>query len=248
MKLSRKMVVTLAIGVMILLMPYASAQTATIPEGYSQDAPIGEVQTYNILKTNGKAEFVFYDPVTWELVSSTNVGFEVGGKIEMTILGFVGNIPYVDFTVYLKDGTKNASFANYSMADIAFILILNVGSVVPGFLSKNNWTEVVDGITAVANQPAGEAYSMNGTFTSKEDRKSITLDYKQNPNNGNQNTTLTYEKKTGLLLSADLAFGNYFLAFELKSSTIPGYPVAVTLTVSAMAMIVFFVKSKRKLE
>jgi len=274
MKISKKMAITFALGMLILLMPNVSAaDPPAIPEEYSQSAPIGKVQIYNILSTNGQAQFMFYDS-NWTLISSTSVGFEVGGKIEMVILEFIEGIPYIDLAVYRKDGTVNSSFSNISMNDMAFQFILNVGSFVPGFLCKNNWTAAVDQLTAIANQPAGDPYSMNGTFTYQNESDSITFDYKQNPDNGNQNTTITFDKETGILLNADLAFGNYFLAFEKdyqfpleqepeqkepeqkepeqkepeqNAFEIPGYPIAITLAVSAMTTIVFMVlKSKRR--
>lgn len=230
----------------MIAIPNAAALSTTIPEQYSQKVPVGQPLTYTIEKSNGKADFVFFDPVTWALISNTSVALEVGGKIELIILGFDSfNMSYVNLTVYLKDGTKNASFANVSMMDIAFQFVFNIGMLAPGFLCINNWTLVKDTALSIANQPPNQMFSMNGTLDIKENDKEITFDYKQNPNNGNQNTTLTFNKETGILTSASAAFGNYYVSIKQQTGfSIDGYSTFALLAVSAAAAIVLIKKRK----
>ncbi len=238
--------VAAAFILMMIAIPNAAALTTTIPAQYSQKVPVGQPLTYNIEKSSGKADFVLFDPITWALISNTSVALEQGGKIEVVILGFDSyNASYINLTVFLKDGTKNASFANVSMMDIAFQFIFNIGMFAPGFLSIINWTFIKETVIAIANQPPNQMFSMNGTLNINENDKEITFDYKQNPVNGNQNTTMTFNKETGILASASAAFGNFYITIKQQSGfSIDGYSTFALLAISAAAAVVLIKKRK----
>jgi len=246
MSISKKTVFTAMIITLMIVLPNVAAVTTTIPASYSDKVPIGQKLTYNIERASGKVDFVFFDPITWSLISNTSVMFEQGGKIEVIILGFDSfNVSLINISVYLKDGTKNASFSNVSMNDIAFQFIFNIGMFAPGFLCINNWTLVKETVIAIANQPPEQMFSMNGTLNIAENDKEITIDYKQNPTKGNQNTTMTFSKETGVLQSAQAAFGNYFISIKINSGfAIDGYNTLALFATSAIAAVLIIRKKK----
>lgn len=245
MNFSKKTVIAAMFITLMIVLPNASAFTTTIPDEYSDKVPIGQKLTYNIETASGKVDFWYKDQNTGNYTSKS-VMFEQGGKIEIIILGFDNyNVSLVNMSVYLKDATKNGSFSNVSMTDVAFLFVFNIGILAPGFLCIENWTLVKEDAIAIANQPPDQIFSMNGTLNINENDKEITLDYKQNPTNGNQNTTMTFSKETGILQSAQAAFGQYYISIKIASGfTIDGYSTLALLAMSAAAAVLIIRKKK----
>jgi hypothetical protein len=229
---------------LFLIMPFASAAT-TIPESYSQNAPVGTTLTYNIVQSSGNVTIAFWDMMTFQLLSSTLVDLPKGGKIEVVITGFNAfDTPTLNITFYSKNGQKNASFTDIAMSDIAYTLLLGVGMATAGFLAPNNWTAMKEQVTAIANTPATEMFSMNGSLKINENDKQITFDYKQNLDLGNQNTTITYLKDTGVMSECSTAFGDFFFTIKLDTGTINGYSIFMVLGITAASMLIIIKRRK----
>ena len=241
------------LGVPILLLFMAtmisagSAATLTAPDGYSTKSfNTDDVWVYNILESNGNVS-------GWGNFAGLYLT-EVGGSIEIKLLGFynsttwagvIPNVPHFNITFILKNGQSNGTIANISNIDAAYLFTLNFGAFLPGILSTINWTANNLVANAAADLPPF-AFSSNGTLNIKDESKIITYNYKQNLTCGNQNTTISYNKETGIIQSWDSEFFGYKLKAELKSSFIPGYPIEIISLVSIGIIAIIIVTDKKR--
>lgn len=231
----------------LLLVPMVYAAPA-VPIGYaSEGVDFENVWTYNIKEANGKV----LHPTTY-----TSIALEVGGKIEVKFVGFYeyinpwfsinyGMMPFFNVTFRYKDGTINSTVANVSNYDLAFTLSLNIGDFVPGIYTKNNWTANDKLALAESNTPASDVFFgyKNGTLKIQSSFNKRTYEYKQNLAKGNQNSTMIFDEKTGILQAFTCEFGNYHLKAELSGFSIPGYSPLLIIS-GSIAIISVLIKRK----
>lgn len=113
-------------------------------------------------------------------------------------------------------------------ADLASTFTLSIYPWYPGFVTNpTNWTENED----LATQAAAGTYLQGSLYISNNQtynlygylRSAVEFSYVQNATLGNQNTTLMYDKATGVLLYAksEIFFSSlYKIELALKSSTL----------------------------
>ena len=144
-------------------------------------------------------------------------------------------------------------------------LILSVWPWIPGLVAHTNWTWQIDTFKS-ANTGFFEGeinYNLSTTYAvGNFERTAVSFDYKQNITKGNQNTTLIYDKETGVLLYgfSEIQFLNYYV-IELKldsSSLVTQSNVPKTnstpidtfysfLGLMTLAVVFVLVKNKRKI-
>lgn len=134
---------------------------------------------------------------------------ENGSKIGYTVTA-------VNEEVYGGLIIGNLTVTNSSSAEIASNLVLGILSWGPGLITHTNWANHSE----VAQEQANSEW-INGTITLTEktqtylDKTFETIKYVLV--SSSQNTTLVYEKNSGVLLEAQTGFGLYFLDLEISS-------------------------------
>ena len=98
-------------------------------------------------------------------------------------------------TFNLANGAVNKTLVNQSIYSLAYSLDLGFGSFDPAFYSPVNWSQNDAAALAAANS----ASDTNGTVTISNSSNLHTYLYKQNPEDGSQNTTLSFDINTGVL-------------------------------------------------
>ena len=197
-----------------------------------------------------------------------------GGKIVINFTGdfkkdiddpspFTGALPYLDISIYTGYRfwySLNFALTNISNAESANALFLGYNNFTSGFrIPLNNLTELSE--QANAQNQGGFA----ATVTVQETNISITFIFKQNT--GNQNTTLSYDKFTGLLIGAETINGtDYYLKCsgltryawptieedddddKKKRQTVPSFPMTLLLIFSAITISVIIYKVKYRIK
>ncbi len=224
---------------MLLLAPYGKASFVA-PDQYSDsiDYKTKELQ-YEILATNGNFTWTNID---WAAPSRGIPTPAVGGRIIVNFTGFFAphpsdwskpsyyttgalSIPYVGVGIPKKVGgsfVQNFTLANVSNTEASTALALGYSGCNTGFLSSTNWTHV----EKIAKEAADKTGWTPADFTLTDADGKITLKFVQD-GGAQQNTTLVYQKSTGILLSAntELKIDNYFgLQLRLMDDQdIPGF-------------------------
>ncbi|MHA1266994.1 MAG: hypothetical protein ACTSRS_17280 [Candidatus Helarchaeota archaeon] len=170
--------------------------------------------------------------------------------------GFQGNfkanentLAVFDITTIAEDIAGNFQIGNLTLqgvndSDIASALALSIWPWFPGLISHLNWSKVI------AAARAANTGWMQGNLTVVEYSEFILFSYQQNQTAG-QNTTLVYDLKTGLLMSAYTAYGNYYLGIVyeglLTNQDVIGVEslVWIILTVGLMTIIVYLAKTRK---
>ncbi|MHA1733306.1 MAG: hypothetical protein ACTSU5_15270 [Promethearchaeota archaeon] len=135
------------------------------------------------------------------------------------------SIPYIGISVpKLENGkfVQNFTLSNVSNTEAAFVLNLGYSGCNTGFLSSTNWTHV----KSIGEEVSSDTSFTPANFTYTDKDGKITLDFAQK-SGAKQNTTLVYEKSTGILLEAvtEIKINTlYSLSVKLIQGTdIPGY-------------------------
>ncbi|MHA1194696.1 MAG: hypothetical protein ACTSRH_03480 [Promethearchaeota archaeon] len=219
-------------GVLIFLIPTALANS--IPSEYYQQLDLNGKYIYNVTQFNGPINWLGFD-----YKSKYNTSTNAGGQIIVNFTGFYDKdpndiynefqspMPYMDVE-FVKNKNNilvsNHTFYNVSNGEAAFNILLGYNKFQSGFLIPiNNLTYLKD--LALA-QDVGY---MKGTISIEESYNFICFDFKQDTKY--QNTTLVYEKQTGLLVWAKTMMLNYFLEmqlinFSLNLETVYSYNVS----------------------
>ncbi len=151
-------------------------------------------------------------------------------------------MPYFNVTFNLANGAVNKTLVNQSIYSLAYSLDLGFGSFDPAFYSPVNWSQNDAAALAAANS----ASYTNGTVTISNSSNLHTYLYKQNPEDGSQNTTLSFDINTGVLQSFSAGYGNYPLTASLyvpTTSTIPGFSIGL-IFLSAVATVGIILQRK----
>ncbi len=176
-----------------------------IPEEFYQTLALNSTYVYNVTQFGGDLNWIGFD---W--ASKYNTTTNIGGQISVNFTGFHDKDPsdiynlfgspmsYMDIEFLDNQAgmlISNHTFNNVSNGEAAFNMLLGYNAFQSGFLVPiNNLTKLKEQALA---QDAGY---MPGDITIEETYSFISFDFKQD--SGAQNTTLVYEKQSGLLVWA----------------------------------------------
>jgi len=225
---------------LVLINKDSSALSTIIPESYSSSLEIGHTYEYDVI--------LFGKPSTW-FAKSKSYKSNPGGEIAVILKGF-GNktvdpwftpanpdpVPYFNITFkYLEEGDLkvNTSISNAPTTECGMELVLGYNDYNPGFITSINWTNE----KLMAENAVNSSEFLLGSVSIDE---SITTEIKMNflQDNGNQKTTLIFNKENGVLLYAKTEnfFGNPILEFSLKGYSFAQTPI---LSVELISLISF---------
>jgi hypothetical protein len=191
-------------GFFIFSIPISKANI-TIPSNFYFNLDTNSTYVYNVTEFGGDLNWLGFD-----YISKYNTSTNIGGQITVKFTGFYEKnpddmynafqspMPYMN--IEFKENkagvlTSNHTFYNVSNGEIASNTALGYNYFKSGLLIPiNNMTYLKE--LALA-QDSG---FMSGKITVEESSNFISFDFKQNSKF--QNTTLVYEKKTGLLIWA----------------------------------------------
>lgn len=150
---------------------------------------------------------------------------------EFLYVGGKGSSPYDtnNIQAYGNLYFGNLTRSNATMYEIASNLALSIYPWFPGFLTSANWTHETQEAQTGSSTLGGTLQKTNKTETFFDiPMQVIEYDFKQT--NHFQNTTLTYNLQTGVLLSANTIAGNYKLQITALSTDIltSGIPTPFT--------------------
>jgi len=176
-----------------------------IPENFYQDLNLNGTYVYNVSQFGGDLNWVGLD---W--VSKYNASTNTGGQVRLNFTGFYDKdpsdlfnlfespMPYMDVEFIENQAgilVSNHTFNNVSNGEAAFNIILGYNSFQSGFLIPT------DNLTNIKEQAlAQDSGFMVGEINVEETYNFISFDFKQD--SGAQNTTLVYEKRSGMLVWA----------------------------------------------
>ena len=176
-----------------------------IPEEFYQTLALNSTYVYNVTQFGGDLNWIGFD---W--ASKYNTTTNIGGQISVNFTGFYDKDPGDMFNLFGSPMSymdvefldnqagmliSNHTFNNVSNGEAAFNMLLGYNAFQSGFLVPiNNLTNLKEQALA---QDSGY---MSGDITIEETYSFISFDFKQD--SGTQNTTLVYEKQSGLLVWA----------------------------------------------
>ncbi|MHA1509412.1 MAG: hypothetical protein ACTSO6_11990 [Promethearchaeota archaeon] len=191
-------------AIFLVSIPNVRANQA-IPEEFYQDLNLNGTYVYNVSLFGGDLNWIGFD---WASIYNTTTNS--GGQISVNFTGFYDKDPgdmynlfgspmsYMDIEFIDNQAgmlISNHTFNNVSNGEAAFNMLLGYNAFQSGFLVPiNNLTKLKEHALA---QDAGY---MLGDITVEETYSFISFDFKQD--SGTQNTTLVYEKQSGLLVWA----------------------------------------------
>ncbi|HUW91487.1 MAG TPA: hypothetical protein VMV43_13335 [Candidatus Nanopelagicaceae bacterium] len=176
-----------------------------IPEEFYQTLNLNGTYVYNVTQFGGDLNWIGFN---W--ASKYNTTTNSGGQISVNFTGFYDKDPDDIFNLFGSPMSymdiefienqigmlfSNHTFNNVSNGEAAFNMLLGYNTFQSGFLVPiNNLTKLKEQALA---QDVG---FMTGDITIEETYSFISFDFKQD--SGAQNTTLVYEKQSGLLVWA----------------------------------------------
>lgn len=203
-------------------------KAGAIPNEYSQDLSLNGTYIYNI--TQFDSHFTWWD-IDWMNPSKGTAYTNPGGQIHVNITGFYNKsgadyscidnpIPHIG--IKFLENQSNVLIANFSLnnisnSEVSMDLAIGYSSFLSGFIIPlNNLTRLKE--QAYAQDTGG----MAGIISIEETYNYIYFDFKQNTKA--QNSTMIYDRHTGLLLWAkvenqygpdlEIFLTNYSFAFE----------------------------------
>jgi hypothetical protein len=210
-------------GFFIFSIP-SSRANITIPSNFYANLDTNSSYVYNVTEFGGDLNWLGFD-----YISKYNTSTNIGGQITVNFTGFYEKnpddiynafqspMPYMNIEFMKNIGgvlTSNHTFYNASNGEVASNTALGYNYFKSGFLIPiNNMTYLKE--LALA-QDSG---FMSGKVTVEESSNFISFDFKQDSKF--QNTTLVYEKKTGLLQWVYTSVGGYILGMNLIGFTPP---------------------------
>jgi len=198
--------------------PLVKANDDTIPENYYSEIDLNGLYVYNVTAFGDESNWLDYSDFSLLGYFLSNPG----GQIHLNINGFYNDtyagyspfvfpIPFMNITIFNKtDSGLNENFQveNRSQNEIANNLFLGYyGYFTPGFLAPTNFSWL--------NETAQFAALQGGTALKVEETYNfIHFDFNESSDTYyQQQTELTYEKKTGLLVYAKTS---HILGYSLE--------------------------------
>ncbi|MFX0056776.1 MAG: hypothetical protein ACFE85_10730 [Candidatus Hodarchaeota archaeon] len=234
-----------------------------IPEKYSQELDLNQPYIYNVTQFDSK--------FTWLNLTYSSRGDAItnpGGMIIVNFTGFYNDpsafgascfsnpIPYINIT-FMENLTNvlvtNTTFFNVSNSEAGLSLAIGYNSFHSGFLIQiNNITN----LKTLAEEQVLESGFLPGDLSFNEYDYMVEFIFRQN--NKNQNSTMIYDKATGILVYSEVqsVFGpdleiqlsDYELNFQKTSPRISSFPLwiffVVITTVSTLITFVLIRKIK----
>ncbi|MFW9952753.1 MAG: hypothetical protein ACFFKA_21745 [Candidatus Thorarchaeota archaeon] len=264
---------TIVLGALLLIttinfisIPSCKADTV-IPPMFSQELKLNNTYTYNVTQFGGDLNWLGLD---WS--PKYNTSSNSGGQIKVNYTGFFDKdskdiynafgspMAYMDVEFLINDLgilVSNHTFYNVSNGEAAFNMLLGYHTFQSGFvIPLNNIT----GLKKLAL--AQDSGYFSGVIKIKENENVLLFDFKQD--SGFQNTSLIYDKHSGLLVSANtrtLPFTNplgYKLEIFLTNYTldlnfppeqqIPSFPIIIILSILGISSTVIILKLKRRIK
>ena len=245
----------------------SSKANQEIPTSFSQEINLNSTYVYNVTEFGGDLNWLGFD-----YKSKYNVSTNSEGKIQMNFTGFHDKdpddiynafgspMPYMNVEFIRKDLNTlvlNHTFYNVSNGEAAFNMLLGYNAFQSGFLIPlNNLT----GLRQLAL--AQDSGFMTGIITIKENDNVLLFDFKQD--SGFQNTSLIYDKYSGLLVSAnteltpitdplgyrlEIVLTNYTLDLYFPpEQKIPSFPIIIILSILGFSNMVVLFHIKRKIK
>ena len=191
-------------GIFIVSIPIVKADMIIPPNFYSE-LDTDSLYIYNVTKFGGDLNWFGLDRV-----AKYNTTTNAGGQISVNFTGFYDKDPndsynafespmsYMDVEFIENQGgvlNSNHTFSNVSNGEVAFNMALGYNSFQSGFLIP------IDNLTYLKELAlAQDSGYMPGDINVEESSNFISFDFKQDSKF--QNTTMVYEKKSGLLVWA----------------------------------------------
>jgi len=191
-------------GLFLVSTPNAKANQE-IPENFYQDLNLNGTYVYNVTKFGGDLNWVGFNRA-----SKYNTTTNAGGQVRLNFTGFYEKdqsdmfnlfespMPYMDVEFIENQAgvlVSNHTFSNVSNGEAAFNLLLGYNMFQSGFLLPT------DNLTNLKEQAlTQDSGFMAGDINVEETCNFISFDFKQD--SGAQNTTLVYEKRSGMLVWA----------------------------------------------
>jgi len=197
--------ILLSISLTFLITVPISRADQEIPNTFSQELELNSPYVYNVTQFGGDLNWIGFD-----YSSKYNVSTNTGGQILVNFTGFHDKdpndnfnafespMPYMDVEFVKNDlGTliSNHTFYNVSNGEAGFNMLLGYNFFQSGFLIPSNNLTKLQEIALAQNSG-----SMLGTIEIEESYNFMLFDFKQDT--GTQNTSLIYDKNTGLLVWA----------------------------------------------
>ncbi len=183
----------------------------------------GDLYSYNVSQFCNDPSWwwVFKDKGKWET--------SAGGLIKINFTGsysrdpsdwgdvFPTNIPYMNIDVYDYSNSillLNFTQSNISNKEVAYAMTIGYNDFQSGFLIPimNNFTLVKELALQEANP--GGPFDKEGTVNVLETNLTVEITFEQT--GGDQRNYMIYEKRTGLLLWADVSITGYFLELKIE--------------------------------
>jgi len=191
-------------GIFIVSIPTVKADT-TIPPNFYSELDTDSVYIYNVTRFGGDLSWLGFD---W--ISKYNITTNAGGQISVNFTGFYDKdpndiynafgspMPYMDIEFIENQAgvlSSNHTFYNVSNGETAFNMGLGYNSFQSAFLIP------IDNLTYLKELAlAQDSGYMPADVKVEESSNFISFDFKQDSKF--QNTTMVYEKKSGLLVWA----------------------------------------------
>jgi hypothetical protein len=249
-----------------IAMPFSKA-ASEIPTIFSQEIRLNNTYIYNVTQFGGELNWL---GLNW--ISKYNASTNAGGQILVNFTGFHDKdpndifnafgspMPYIDIEFVkneLNTLVSNHTFYNVSNGEAAFNMMLGYNAFQSGFIIPLN------NLTGLKNLAlAQNSGFMTGTITIKENDNVLFFDFQQD--SGFQNTSLIYDKHTGLLVSAntellpvtnplgyklEIILSNYTLDLEFPpEQKIPSFPIIIILSIVGISNMVIILQLKRKIK
>ncbi|MBD3213200.1 MAG: hypothetical protein GF311_11390 [Candidatus Lokiarchaeota archaeon] len=257
----KKIQISIGIVISFLILPSMSIIfTPTVrADTYSNDFDISKEYVYNVTEWDQELNWYYTSDKGW-LNSSK------GGQIRVNFTGFYDYVspvwdpnafenplPFINISFYEKTGDSislNRTMINQSSAETANVMALGYHYFDAGFLIPNKNFTLIQNRVAAQNESGFWELS---SYDFEEFLKMIRITFKQK--SGGQNTTLIYDKETGILVWANVqsAFATDF-KFQLNDYTldftpmpnIPSFPIMIVGAISSLTIgIAIFIKRKK---
>jgi hypothetical protein len=238
----------------------AKANTSN-PAYYSQQLDLHKSYIYNVTQFDSK--FTWLD-LNW--VPQGDAITTPGGHIIVNFTGFYDDdpsafgvscfnnpIPYINIT-FVEDVAgmliSNTTFYNVSNSEAGLSLAIGYNMFHSGFLIQINNLE---NLTTLATGQVSDTGFLPGDFIFKEYDYMVEFIFKQD--NRNQNSTMIYDKTTGILVYSkvqntfgpdlEIYLSDYELNFQKTEARIPSFPITLIGAIIAATLIVLIHNLKK---
>ena len=255
--------------------PDNKLESAAIPLNYSQTLNLSRSYIYNVSQ--------FDSMVEWVNLTYFTRGYAItnpGGQLKVNFTGFYNDpdvstkscfsdpIPYINIT-FIENQTgmlvTNTTFYNVSNSEAGLSLAIGYNAFHSGFLIQVN---NLGNLKPLALQQVSGGGWFSGSLIITEYDYMIAFEFKQD--NTFQNSTMIYDKKTGILVYSKVqsAFGpdleiflsDYLLNFQRtvdddddddddddkKSQSIPSFPLIIISIVLTLTSVAIILKTKNR--